>query len=455
MRAFRILGRLRPGVSLREADSALRVVAAQLLEQDPAAWRDRAGRGRIVTALPEITARFADAGPGSVMFIFSSVIAGVMALLGIACVNVATVLLARAMTRRKEIAIRLAMGASRRRVIRQLLTECALLATAGGALGLLIAQSAAALFVRLRPAEVPPFDLTLDYRILLFSVGASLLTVVFFGLAPALQTTRPDLNAELQDTARAVRVRGFRFGLRSGLVVLQVALSLALAIGSALMLRSAHAGRTGDPGFRRQDVLTVGIDLSTVPDRGGARARFYQDAVRSVAALPGVEQVALAALVPMDGSNSQVTFRIADGRSPMSISPDINIVGAGYFALLDIPVRQGREFTAADRGSSPPVALVNETMAVQLLNGDAVGKQVTDEETGQHIQIVGVVRDLRHRSFDEAPRPMVYLSADQRVRPRMRLHVNERWRLRVRSGPSSNGLFTRSIARPASRQRRP
>ena len=163
----------------------------------------------------------------------------------------ATVLLARATTRRKEIAVRLAMGASRRRVVRQLLTECALLAAAGGALGLMIAQSAAALFVRFRPAEMPPFDLTLDYRILLFSVGASLLTVMFFGLAPALQTTRPDLNAELKDTGRAVRVRGFRFGLRAGLVVIQVALSLALTIGRALLLRSAHAGRTADPGFRR------------------------------------------------------------------------------------------------------------------------------------------------------------------------------------------------------------
>jgi putative ABC transport system permease protein len=422
-RSFRIFGRLRSEVTLREADSALRVVAAQLLQHDPAAWRDRTGRGRVITVLPEIAARFADAGPGSVMFIFSGVIAGVVALLAIACVNVATVLLARATTRRKEIAVRLAMGASRRRVVRQLLTECALLAAAGGALGLLIARFAAELFTRLRPSEMPPFDLTLDYRILLFSMGASLLTVMFFGLAPALQTTRPDLNAELKDTARTVRVRGFRFGLRAGLVVIQVALSLALMIGSALMLRSAHAGRTGDPGFRRAGVLSVGINVSTVPDRGAARARFYQDAVRSVAALPGVERAALAALVPMDGSNSQVTFRIADRQSSISTSPDINVVGAGYFALLDIPVKQGREFNAADRGSSPPVAVVNETMARQFWNGDAVGRVLTDEETGEHVQIVGAVRDLRHRSFDEAPVPMVYLCADQRFRPRMTLHV--------------------------------
>jgi predicted permease len=315
------------------------------------------------------------------------------------------------------------MGASRPRVVLQLLTECALLATAGGVLGLMIAHAVAALFLRFRPDGVPAFDLTLDYRILLFSIGASLSTVVLFGLAPALQTTRPDLNAELKDTARAVRVRGFRFGLRAGLVVIQVALSLALMIGAALMLRSSHAGRTADPGFRRDDVLSIGIDLSTVADRGDAHARVFQEAVRSAAALPAVEQVALAALVPMDGTNSQTTIRIAAGRSPASVSPDINIVGPGYFALLDIPVTQGREFTAADRQSAPPVAVVNESMARRFWNGDPVGSAFTDEETGQQVQIVGVVRDLRHRSFAEHPIPMVYFCAAQRSRTRMTLHL--------------------------------
>ncbi|MBA2257881.1 MAG: FtsX-like permease family protein [Acidobacteria bacterium] len=422
-RAFRILGRLKAGVTRPEADAALRVAAADLLRLDPVAWRNRAGRGRVVTVLPETEARFAGAPQGTVMLIFSSVMAGVVALLLIACVNVATVLLGRATTRRKEIAVRLALGASRRRVVRQLLTECALLGAAGGALGLMIAQSVAALFLRFRPDGIPVFDLTLDYRILLFSVGASLLTVVLFGLAPALQTTRADVNAELKDATRTVRVSGFRFGLRSGLVVVQVALSLALTIGAALMLRSAHAGQTEDPGFRRADVLSVGINLSTVPAGGCAHARFYQEAVHAVSEVPGVERVALALLVPMDGSNSQTTIRIVEGRSPISTSPDINIVGAGYFALLDIPVTQGREFTAADRESSPPVAVVNETMARYFWNGAPVGRTFTDEYTGELVHIVGVVRDLRHRSFGEDPMPMVYFSAAQRSRPRMTLHL--------------------------------
>ena len=267
-----LFGRLRPGVTLTEADAALKVVAAQLLREDPAAWRDRDGRALAITALPEMTARFREQSTGSVLLLFAGFMAGVVALLAIACVNVATVLLARASTRGKEIAVRLALGASRRRLVRQLLTECALLAVAGGTLGLLIAQWSAALFARFRLAEMPPIDLSLDYRILLFSIGASLLTVVFFGLAPALQTTRPDVNAELKNTARTVRIRGFRFGLRAGLVVTQVAVSVALMIGAALMLRSAHAGRTADPGFRRDHVLNVGIDLSTIPDRASAWA---------------------------------------------------------------------------------------------------------------------------------------------------------------------------------------
>jgi predicted permease len=423
LRGFRILGRLKAGVTLPQVSAALGVLAADLHRQDPAAWRDQAGRGRFITALPETEARFAGAGPEVVISVVGSVMAGVVALLAIACVNVATVLLARATTRRKEIAIRLAMGASRRRVIRQLLTECALLAAAGGALGLLLAQWAAGLFAHFRPDGMPALDLTLDYRILLFGIGASLLTVLFFGLAPALQTTRPDLNAELKDTSRAVRVRGFRFGLRSALVVIQVAVSLALMIGASLMLRSAHAGLTQDPGFRRDGVVSVGIDLSTIPDKGGAHARFYREAVRIATDLPGVEQVALAALVPMGGENSHIGVRIAEGPSPITTSVDINIVGPGYFSLLDIPVTQGREFTTADRESSPPVALVNETMARYFWNGHPVGKSFTDESSGKQIHIVGVLRDLRHRSFGEEPMPMVYFCAGQRPRPRMTLHL--------------------------------
>ena len=423
LRAFRILGRLKPGVTLPEASAALGVLAADLYRQDPVAWRDQAGRSRFVTALPEIQARFAGSGPGLVMSVFGSVTAAVVALLAIACINVATVLLARATTRRKEIAVRLAMGASRRRLVRQLLTESALLAAAGGAFGLLLAQSAAGLFARFRPDGMPAVDLTLDSRILLFAVGASILTVLFFGLAPALQTTRPDLNAELKDPSRAVRVRGFRFGLRSALVVTQVAVSLALMIGASLLLRSARAGLTEDPGFRRDGIVSVGIDLSTIRAQGGAHMRFYQEAVRIASGLPGVERVALAALVPMGGENTHVGVRIVEGTSDISTTVDANVVGPGYFSLLDIPVTQGREFTTADRESSTRVALVNETMARYFWNGHPVGKSFFDTSTNQQTYIVGVLGDLRHRSFSEAPLPMVYFSAGQRVHPRMTLHL--------------------------------
>ena len=422
-RGFRILGRLGHGVPLSTASAALAVAAADLLREDPKAWKDRDGRGRVVTALPEGTARLAGAPPGTAISIFGAVMASVIALLAIACLNVATVLLARAASRRKEIAVRLAIGASRRRIVLQLLTECALLALAGGVLGVLIAQASAALFLRFRPEGVPAFDLTVDYRILVFSLAASMAAVVLFGLAPALQTSRPDVNAELKDSVRVVRVRRLRFGLRSALVVVQVAVSLALAAGALLMVRSAQAGRNADPGFRRADVLSAAIDLSGVRDIDGARDRFYQEAVRVAAALPGVERAALAAVIPMGGENTHATLQIVQEQKPVSFALDVNVVGPGYFSLLDIAVKQGREFTAADTRASAPVALVNETMARQFWNGDAVGKTFTDATTKQIVQIVGVVRDLRHRSFNEPPGPMAFFSSNQYSRPRMILHI--------------------------------
>ena len=421
-RRFTMFGRLKPDSTLREAGAALRVVAAQLAIEDAGAWHDRAGRGRTITVLPELEARFADAPSGTVLWIFSSVIACVVVLLGIACVNVATVLLARATTRRKEIAVRLAMGASRWRLVRQLLTECALLAGAGGALGVLFAQWTAALFGRFRPDEAPPFDLTIDYRIVMFGIGASLLTVLLCGLAPALQSTRPDVNAELRDAARTARRRRYRIGLRDGLVIVQVAVSLTLIVGAALLFRSFLASRTHDPGFRREGVLNVEIDLSTLPDPA-AQARFYREAVESSAGLPGVERVALAALVPLNGSNRSTTVSINHDGSTTSTSPDINVVGPGYFALLDIPVVQGREFTASDRDGAPKVAVVNESMARAFWQGRAIGEVFRDESLKATVEIVGIVRDLRHRSLDEEPRPMIYFSADQRYHRRMTMHL--------------------------------
>ena len=421
-RTFRLLGRLKAGVSAERANVSLKAVAAELLALDPEAWRDGSGRGRIITAVPEVTARFVDE-PGLVAVTVAGVMAGAVVLLAIACVNVATLLLARASTRRKEIAVRLALGASRKRVIRQLLTEAAILALTGGVLGLLITQSVASLFLRFRPAQVPAFNLTVDYRVLLFSIAAALLTVLFFGLVPALQTTRPDVNAELKDIARTVRVRGFRLNLRSALVVVQVAVSLTLMIGAALMFRSAYASRTADPGFRRDGILNVGINLITVPAARDAHALFYRQAVEAVTAVPGVERVALAALIPMDGSNAQTDIRLTGASSAEPIFPDMNIVGAGYFAMLDIPVIQGREFTADDRAGAPDVAVVNESMAREFWNGNPLGETFTIDDGKKQVHIVGVIGDLRHRSFGEEPRPMVYFSAAQRTRPRMTMHV--------------------------------
>jgi predicted permease len=422
-RGYRILGRLKTGVSPGEAGAAIRLLASQLFLQYPVEWRNNAGQGRTFTVLPEIEGRFAGAPASAWLGIFSAVMAGVVVLLGIACVNVATVLLARAAARRKEIAVRLALGASRRRVVQLLLTECALLAVGGGALGMLAAQWATALFAQWRPAEVPPFDLSLDYRIVLFTVGASIVTVFFFGLAPALQTTRPDVNAELKDRTSPVRIRRFRFGLRDGIVIVQVAVSLVLVIGAALLLRSAKAGLQEDPGFRRDGIFNVSIDLSTMAGGAESRMRFYREAVQSVTAIPGVERAALASLVPLDGSNRTMAIQ-ARGRAMMTdATVDINVVGAGYFGLMDTPVVQGREFSPADRQGAPLVAVVNETMAARVWGGNALGQVLRDPERKVDFQVVGIVRDVRNRSLAESAIPIVFFPAGQNADPRMTLHV--------------------------------
>jgi predicted permease len=423
-RMFTVFGRLREGVTRTEADAALGLLAAQLFQHDPAAWKDEDGRSRIFTLRPELEARLVGAGAGAVAGLVSSVTAGIFALLTIACVNVATVLLGRASTRRKEIAVRLAIGASRRRVVQQLLTECALLAVCGGAFGLLLAQWSAGLFARFWPDEAPPFNLDLDYRVLLFSLGASALAVLLFGLAPALQTTRPDVNAELKDSARVLRVRRWRLGLRDALVVVQVALSVAFLIGAGLLYRSFRAGATEDPGFRRAGVLNVAINVSPIATDRAAYARFYREATRSVAAIPGIEHAAVASLVPLDGSNRvmKIDFTAVDGR-PESSWPDVNVVSAGYFALLDIPVLQGRECTLSDGPTAPRVAVINESLAERIGRAGAIGSTFKDADDDTRFQIVGIVRDVRHRSLAEAPRRMAYFCADQGYDARMTLHL--------------------------------
>jgi macrolide transport system ATP-binding/permease protein len=422
-RAFTVYGRLRDGVTRAQADAALGVLAAQLFLHEPAAWTDQNGRSRVVTILPELAARMAGTGPGAVAALLSSMMAAVAGLLTIACVNVATVLLGRAAARRKEIAVRLALGASRRRVVQQLLTECGLLAAAGGTLGLLLAQWVAALFVRFRPDEAPAFDLSVDYRVFLFTVSASAVAVLLFGLAPALQTTRTDVNAELKESSPVLRVRRWRIGLRDALVVVQVALSVAFLIGGSLLYRSVRAGQTEDPGFRREGVLNVGINLSTIATSQEAYARFYRDAVRAVSALPGIDRVAVASLVPLDGSNRGMKLDFSDSGSTFSAWPDVNVVGAGYFALMDIPLLRGRECDSSDHPGAPRVAVVNESFAQHLGKNQAVGRIFKDADDDTRFQIVGIVRDLRHRSFAEKPLAMVYFCADQQYDARMTLHL--------------------------------
>ena len=331
-------------------------------------------------------------------------IAGVV--LVIACANLANLLLARASAREREIAIRLGMGASRGRVIRQLLTESLLLAAIGGVAATLLAGALSRAFVSLLDAAGTSTALTLDadWRVLAFTTALSLLTCLLFGLAPALNATRVSASSVMRATARGATAGRDAVGLRRGLVVAQVALSVVLLFGSLLFARSLRNLVTMDPGFRSDGVVSAGIDfrrLDLPPDR---RAAFKRELLGRVRALPGIEGAATTRIVPVSG-NAWGNTVWPEGNPSAAFGTRFNAVGPGFFATLGTPMLAGRDFADSDTQQSAGVAVVNEAFAARMaLNGrTVVGSRFTREATpsspSHSVEIIGVVKNAKYASL--------------------------------------------------------
>ena len=413
------MGRLKPGVSIEQAQTELDTIARQLEQEYP---RTNEGRGAALFPLWK--------SPWGASFVLRPVLFVLTAVVGlvllIACANVANLLLARAVSRRKEIAIRLSMGASRARLIRQLLTESILLSLLGGVGGLLIAYWSAGLLMALVPPMSIPVKLFLgvDAGVLWFTLAISVLTGVIFGLAPALQASNPDLVVALKDeSAKSSGSRG-KARLRNGLVVAQVALSLILLIGAGLFLQTLQKSQTIDPGFNTQNILTAGLDLFSAGYDKEKGKLFQQQLVQRVAGLPGVQSASVARRVPLGMTGSSSTRLTVDGyeaRPEEEPFTEYNTVSPDYFRTMEIPIVQGREFTAQDNEQSRKVAIINETMARRYWPGqDPVGKKFRTYDT---LEVIGVAKNIKYRSLGEDARPFFYYSLLQHYQPEVALHV--------------------------------
>ncbi len=399
-------GRLKPGVTMSQAEAELKTIAAQLAREFP-----EQNEGMTITLSPAGLLGAWMRGP---IIGFAGVLMAVVGLvLLLACTNLANLLLARASERRKEIAVRLAIGASRWRLVRQLLTESILLSTLGGALGLLLAYW----LVDAMMAFKPPIDIALstelhiDGRVLLFTLVVSALTGVVFGLAPALQATKLDLAPALKDE---VSLGGYRRSyLRNGLVVLQVSLSLLLLICAGLALRGLQRAQLLDPGFTPQNALEMSFDLNMQGYDVPRTQEFRRHLLERVRALPGVQYAGLSSFVPLNlavGSNPIYVEGQSEQRGanvPMAMAA---IATPGFLAALDARLIQGRDFTERDSESKQDFAVVNETFARRFWPGQsALGKRFSYAgSAGPWIEVVGVIQDGKYFSLSEEAKPFVY-----------------------------------------------
>ena len=418
-RWLRVIGRLKPGATQDQAQSNIDSIAAQLAEAYPRSNRgtlQQPDKPRPMTLVP--TSEVATLGPGAratARRMSQLLMAVVGFVLLIACANVANLLLARAESRRKEIAVRLALGAPRARLIRQLLTESSLLALMGGGAGLLMSawMSDLILLFNLPPA----LDPSLDRWVLGFTLLVSLLTGLLFGLAPAIQASRLDLVPALKDSVEIANRPVLRFSLRDALVVAQVALSLLLLIGSGLFLRSLQNAYSTDLGFETRNALLASVDLS-LQGYSQAQEKVFEETLQErLESLPGVQSVTATRFMPVSNSGMRggVTIEGHQAQPGEDSEININIVALNYLRTMGIPLMRGRDFAAQDNESAPRVAIINDAMAHSYWpDQDPIAKRISfSGPKGPFVEIAGVVKTGTYRTIGEASIPYIYLPLAQ------------------------------------------
>ena len=435
MGVVRVIGRLKPGTSLETARSELNTILRSTRAGGPEGWVKSV---TLATWQEQITEK---SRLSLLLFL-----GAVGFLLLIACVNVANLLLSRAATRQKEMAVRLAVGAGRRRIIRQLLTESALLALLGGALGLALARSAKDLLVTFISPNLPALGpIRLDYRVLGFCLALAVVTGLAFGVAPALQASRISVNEVLKEAGRSASEPRSGMLFRDLLLISETALALMLLVGGGLLFRSFLRVRGIDLGFRSKNVLSMTVDLTpseyTTPN---VQAAFFQQLMERIRGLEGVQAVAGSSCPPLGNRGNIVTtamrvegqvVEVPDARTT-TVSPD-------YFRAMGIPLTQGRYFTEADRATSPSVAIVDESFARRYCpGGKCLGGRIGSwVRRGDRLTIVGIVANARD-SAEAEPHPKVYLPLSQASEPYMTVLVRtagnpKLWASAVRSQVAS------------------
>jgi putative ABC transport system permease protein len=411
--------RLKPGLSIRQAQAELEVLGAMLEREFPS---DNRGKGLRVLAPSPIPGQSGPVGG------FMALLMGIVALvLVIACANVAGVLIARATARRREIAVRLAIGAGRARLISQLLTETTMLFALGGAAGLVLARVMTTLLVSLLPTLPFPLDvsLALDARVIAFTVALSLAAAVLSGLVPALQASKTNVLPALKDEGPAGSGRP---RARNVFVVAQVALSLLLVVAAGLLVRALSHAASLDPGFDPRGVELASVDFSLGGYTEATGRAFARDLIGRVRQLPGVQSATLSRMLPLGYSRMGLGGVTIPGAPPPPggrWSPEVewNIVEPGYFATLRTPLLRGRDFDDRDRERAQDAVIVNETAARMFWPGlEALGRAIVQEtERGQFrtLTVVGVARDAKSRSLSDPPAPYLYVPLQQQYSPRI------------------------------------
>ncbi len=402
--SFFAIGRLKPGVTIQQAQAEMSGIESRLEQQYP---DTNTGIGIKLISTQEQTVK--EIRPALLVLL-----GAVAFLLLIACVNIANLLLARSAARQKEFAIRAALGASRLRVLRLLLTESVLLSLAGGALGLLLAVWGTAALMALAPDNIPRLnEVGVDARVFGFTLAVSLLTGIVFGLFPAIHASKPDLNEALKEGSRGSMASGSGKRTRSVLVAVEVALSLVLLVGAGLMVKSFIRLQQTHLGFNTNNLLTMDLSLSEsrYPE-AHQQVAFFQKTLEQVGALPGIQSASVTTGLPLTLSLSGSDFRIEGHPEPEAGKEMIvnkRSVSPGYFGTLGISLLKGRDFSDGDKTDAPQVAIINQDLArTYFANEDPLGKRITFSDGESWMSIVGVIGDVKQVSLGSTSKPEVY-----------------------------------------------